>query len=451
MKRFFTIVIVMLIGAGIYFRLSIYPKLPILNGYAAKNLCSCIFLANMSEKQVLDEDLSFPPTDLASSQVDYENKTVTSDFYGLYPKTAVYREGLGCALVNQKEVSEVRQQDFDLLDEEIADSVLHYFAAFDSIDLLTASQKRQMDMALDKAFQEENPEVNTKNTRAVVAIYKGKVVAERYAHNFTKHTKFPGWSMTKSLTAVLMANMARDSLLGLHDEIPVEAWKNDDRHYIQYRDALNMVTGLQWEEEYDRVCAVTEMLYKQDDMAEVVFAQPLVQPTRSKFYYSTGTTALLCKAIAQYFPTHYDYLLAPYQLFHQKMGMSSLLIETDASNHFVGSSYGWASTRDWGKFGWLMANDGVWNDERLISEEWMRFITAAAPDSDGEYGGHFWLNKGKVYPDLPTNTITCRGYHGQRIFIFPTEKLVVVRMGLTHDKTAFDSNAFAKSFYDIIN
>ncbi|MBL4569491.1 MAG: serine hydrolase, partial [Flavobacteriaceae bacterium] len=113
---------------------------------------------------------------------------------------------------------------------------------------------------------------------------------------------------------------------------------------------------------------------------------------------------------------------------------------------YVGSSYAWATPRDWGKFGLLYLNNGNWNGEQLFDKSWVDYITTPTATSDGEYGAHFWLNAGGIYPDLPKNMYSANGYQGQRVFIFPDKDLVVVRMGLA----AMDYNGFLKSVIETI-
>jgi CubicO group peptidase (beta-lactamase class C family) len=122
--------------------------------------------------------------------------------------------------------------------------------------------------------------------------------------------------------------------------------------------------------------------------------------------------------------------------------MRSAVWETDASGTFIGSSYLYATARDYARFGLLYLNDGVWQGERILPEGWVAYSTtptAAAPK--GRYGAHFWLNGGKdsnpadrMYPRLPGDTFFARGYQGQTIAIIPSRQVVVVRLGMTYDE-----------------
>jgi CubicO group peptidase (beta-lactamase class C family) len=130
--------------------------------------------------------------------------------------------------------------------------------------------------------------------------------------------------------------------------------------------------------------------------------------------------------------------------------MYSALVEVDPSGHYVGSSYSWATGRDWGKFGLLYLHQGNWNGDQVFSPDWVRFVTTPTPTSNGHYGGHFWLNAGGFFPDVPRNMYYCSGFQGQMVAVFPTADLVVVRLGLV-ENPKFDGNRFFKQILDAVH
>ena len=123
--------------------------------------------------------------------------------------------------------------------------------------------------------------------------------------------------------------------------------------------------------------------------------------------------------------------------------MNSMIVETDMAGNYVGSSYAWATTRDWAKFGLLYLNRGDWNGDRIFAESWAKYVSTPTNNSDGLYGGHFWLNAGGKYPDAPRDMYSANGFQGQRVFIIPSMDIVIVRMGLK-DGNDFDFNALIK-------
>ena len=117
----------------------------------------------------------------------------------------------------------------------------------------------------------------------------------------------------------------------------------------------------------------------------------------------------------------------------------------------MGSSFGWATARDWARLGQLYLDNGQWAGEQILDPAWVDFVRTPVDDSDGWYGGHFWLNAGGRYPDAPRDIYSMDGFQAQRVFIIPSEDLVIVRLGLTYHEPDFDFNAFVSGIIDILN
>jgi CubicO group peptidase (beta-lactamase class C family) len=124
-----------------------------------------------------------------------------------------------------------------------------------------------------------------------------------------------------------------------------------------------------------------------------------------------------------------------------------MLIEPDMAGNFVGSSYGWATARDWAKFGLLYLHKGNWNGEQVFDANWADYVATPTPTSEGTYGAQFWLNATPTFQDVPKNMFFADGYQGQRVYILPDQELVVVRMGLS----GMDENAFLSGIIQSIN
>ena len=108
-----------------------------------------------------------------------------------------------------------------------------------------------------------------------------------------------------------------------------------------------------------------------------------------------------------------------------------MIIEADASGTHIGSSFGWATPRDWARYGLLHLNDGVWNGERILPEGWVEYVTTPARQSEGKYGGQIWLNHSKHFlPDNPSDTYMFNGFNGQHVIVIPSRNVVIVKMGL---------------------
>ncbi|CAF1131659.1 unnamed protein product [Rotaria sp. Silwood1] len=181
-------------------------------------------------------------------------------------------------------------------------------------------------------------------------------------------------------------------------------------------------------------------------------------PMGTECYYNSGNTNILSRII-RHTVGESEYHSFPYQKLFYKLGMNSFIMEVDASGTFVGSSYSWGTARDWSRFGLLYLNNGLYNNERILSENWIKQTTTLAGSNQyGEYGFHFWLNTGKTndsttrrFPNVPTDMFYASGFDGQSIFIIPSKKLVVVRLGLTKSLDGeYGANEFLKNIISSI-
>jgi CubicO group peptidase (beta-lactamase class C family) len=301
-----------------------------------------------------------------------------------------------------------------------------------------------LEIAIDSAFSSE------KQTRAVLVLYKDHLIAERYADGFDKNSIILGWSMTKSITSTVYGVLQSQGKLSVNDKAQVASWQDDERKDITLNDLLHMNSGLEWVEDYNTISDVTRMLFMEKDMAKVQEDKALEFKPNTHWNYSSGTSNLLSGLLKGYFNSQQEYLDFWYTDFIDKIGMHSMVVETDLEGNYVGSSYAWATPRDWAKFGLLYLHRGNWNGTQIFDEAWVDYITIPTETSDGQYGGHFWLNAGGVYPDVPKDLFSANGYQGQRVFIIPSKDLVIVRMGLS-EEPVFNFNEFLRETLGAVN
>ena len=277
---------------------------------------------------------------------------------------------------------------------------------------------------------------NTGTTLAVLAIHRGRLVAEAYSEGADGNTPLISWSMAKSVTHALVGISLGDDLLNPDATAPIEQWRNDGRREITLQHLLNMRSGLSWVEDYvdDKVSNVIEMLFGsgKDDHAAYAIGQPLADAVGSKWLYSSGTTNIICRMIGDVLgdgPGSRDQISAFIQVrLFDALGMKSATARFDQAGTFVGSSYVFATAGDFARFGYLYLNDGVWNGRRILPDGWVnhaRALTALDPESGLGYGAHWWT--------LPSeaNSLAACGYEGQYIIVAPRRDLVLVRLGKT--------------------
>ncbi len=444
MKKIFKIISIALLVFLVYFGYTTYPKLDLISGFSAKSMASGHFIDQRSQELIEKNDNDIEMITLAENQIDENGKFATASVYGLKERKAIYREGLGATLINDDfDVSKAYKVPkrtklntnlpFPYGNNEPKDSV---FATIDYTKL---------NAAVANAFDAKGELL--KRTRSVIVIYKDKIIAEKYAPGIDKNSKILGWSMTKSITATMFGILQKQGKLDIYKPAPIAEWANDERAKITINDLIHMNSGLEWEEDYTTICDATQMLFQAEDMTKSQIDKPLVGKPNSTWNYSSGTSNLLSGILRKQFKTHQEYLDFWYSTLIDKIGMHSMLVETDMAGNYVGSSYGWATTRDWAKFGLLYLHKGNWNGEQLFDENWAKYVATPTNGSNGDYGGHFWLNAGGHYPNAPRDMFWASGFQGQKVFIIPSQDLVIVRMGLTEDKK-FDFNGLVSGIVE---
>jgi len=400
-----------------------YPKLNIISGYAAKNTSSSIFVANRTAAFTDATDNNFSPINLASTAVSLEDNFASASTLGLLTRKAVYRNGLGSVLITKG---------YDASKKELIPkrfirntSLAYPFGNKPQKDtLFNTINYEKLDSAVSSIFE------NLHQTRAVLVLYKNQLIAERYAKGFTKDSRILGWSMTKSILSTVFGIMQYQGKLSVQDRAPILEWENDDRKEITLHNLLQMNSGLAWDENYDKISDVTKMLFLEDDMTKMQQKQQLVDSPNSAWNYSSGTSNLLSGIVRKKLGNQQEYLDYWYRELIDKIGMNSMIIETDVKGHYVASSYAWATPRDWAKFGLLYLHKGNWNGTQIFSPEWVDYVTQPTPTSNNSYGAHFWLNAGNKMKEVPSNMFYADGYQGQRVYILPDQEMVIVRLGL---------------------
>ncbi|EQB01410.1 serine hydrolase domain-containing protein [Sphingobium baderi] len=290
------------------------------------------------------------------------------------------------------------------------------------------------------------------DTRVLVVMHRGRIVAERYAPGFGAETKLLSWSIAKSVTAVLVGLMVSDGRLGLDSPVPVEAWgqPGDPRGRITLRQLLTMTSGLDHVEETKPVERgdTARMLFTDgaQDMAAYAEAKPLAHAPGSTFSYSTGSTTILAELMARMLTNSRDpdARRRAMQTFidgrlKTPARLESLTMEYDAAGTMIGGSFLHMTARDYARFGELLRNRGRSpNGHQIVPEKWIDFMRRPSPRNPA-YGAHLWRNRASgesaLMPGIaPDSLFGCVGHNGQYILVSPGQKLTVVRIGMSPRK-----------------
>ncbi len=424
-------------------------------GFAAKNVCSSVFVSERAPSEALADLGAYrsAPLDLTRVVVDRAGRTVTAVLAGVARRTAVYRDGLGCVLAIEASAAA-------LAGVTLAPGAARPDAPWpDGESDSPPSPGAALARVLDDAFA-ERADALPKRTRAVVVVHNGRIVAERYAPGITRATRLPGWSMAKSVTAALVGALAAEGLLDPQSPACLAAWRTpgDARAAITPEQLLRMSSGLAFDESYaNPLSDVVVMLFGSGDASGFAAAKPLAHAPGTRWAYASGTTNVLMHLVRERIGDDRAYLAFPRRALFDAIGMASAVFETDASGTFVGSSLLHATARDWARFGLLVLNEGRWNGRRVLPEQWVAFMRAPAPAApEGEYGAHWWLkleaNRGpRARPRaLPADAFHAAGHGGQFVTIVPSHRAVIVRLGHAVDRGAWDQDAFAAAVLEAL-
>ena len=422
---FLAVIIIIILAAAIY----INSLMPIITGYAAKNLCSAVFVSQRNQEDVENLDLDFSFISLVKNRVDRENKTVTSRF--LWGKSkAVYREGFGATLLQQKTVDEMKAVAFPDISVTYSSDTTAWPMGDILPDSLTGIDLVGLDNISGKLINED---AYGGTSFAFMVLHKGIPVAEAYKPGFNKDTRFLSWSMAKSVTGALIGVLVKDSILDINTKELIPEWSGDERSEIRLENLMHMQSGLEWNEDYGNRSDVTVMLHCVPGFAEYAYSMPLEYEPGTHWYYSSGTTNIVSKIIRSHFNNDELYYAFPHKDLFYKIGITGAIFETDESGTLAGSSYLYMTARDYARFALLFMNDGFFNNNQILPEGWVDYVTTSVPDSKGEYGSFFWLNKDLSIESAPEDMYMCVGHDGQRIFLIPSLDLVVVILGYSPD------------------
>ena len=417
--------------------------------YSAKIVCSNVFLAGRDPDEVLRTDVQAPGIALLRLMrisIDRQQHVIRAGLLGFIGDgLAVDRPNTGCAVVPDGNL------DFAIHVNKIA-------AQTGAVAVTaTAIAAGPATTAPGAAAPPLWPETNTVSTtpaldrlladdtltgpgmRAVVVIDHGRIVAERYAAGFSAATPLLGWSMAKTVVAGLVGVLVKEGRLTLDQSAGGATPGGDGRERIRIADLLSMSSGLRFNEGYGAVSDVTRMLYLEPDMSEFARAQPLVHPVGEFWSYSSGTANILSR-IVQDAGGRLGAGVAAEKIF-KPLGMASAIIETDEDGTLVGSSYMYATARDWARYAQFLVQDGVWRGQEMLPRGYVAMMASPVAASRGQYGhGLVWLwGSDAVAPGqnpdtafgIPADTFWMEGHDGQSIAIMPSRQLAVVRLGLT--------------------
>jgi len=295
----------------------------------------------------------------------------------------------------------------------------------------------KLQQAVDAAFEPAEA-----MTAAFVVTWKGRLIAERYGQGLSERTPLEGWSMGKSITATLFGILVKEGVYELSQPAPIPEWQapGDPRAKIRIEDILHMSSGLRikapQDPDYDPSGPYPDHVYLYTggmDSFHYAATRPLQWPPNTIGRYHNTDPVLINYLIRLGVEKRgQDYLSFPQRALFDKLGIRTMIIETDPFGNFLGQGYELGSGRDWARLGNLYLQDGVWNGERILPQGYAKFVSTIAPAWEADkrriYGAFFWINGDGTFP-VPQDAYYMSGAGGQTTLVIPSHDLVVVRMG----------------------
>jgi len=469
------LVVILLISASIHLFLS--DALYTATGFSAKNICSGHFISGFSGELVVNEGL-LPVHDTFSYvnyDIDDEQQEVITNAFGLYSRKAVYTEGIGCTLLAIAQ-DESTHKITKLAATVANDSSSNDFASIKPNFERPHVNYKRLEEAISAAFQEPD-DLPNRRTKAIVVFQQGELISEKYADGIDSNTPLLSWSMAKSITNMQVGLLVKDERLQLNAPAPVPEWKDRSELHQQITldQLLRMSSGLEFNEFYGIGSDASLMLSVEPNASEFAADKPVVHQPDTFWSYSSGTSNIIAgivkQAIGGDLQNYYEYTQR--KLF-RPLGIYSAQLEADAKGTFIGSSYMYATARDWAKLGQLFLQDGIWNGKRILPEGWVKYsITPTKTNPLNNFGAHWWLNRNpqqldadtftagigdektkprqRRWPSVPEDAYYMSGFQGQFVVVIPSKQLVVVRLGYRTPGTDSGIEALLARVVDTIN
>jgi CubicO group peptidase (beta-lactamase class C family) len=409
----------------------------------AKTMCSAVFITGLDPDFAAENVGYFTGPYAERSKVgkpviDRVNKEVRITLPGGVTRTARYFGSQGCVTlpVGQTSVNFVPV----VVKSRLPDPAIEPWPMGDRLadeplpGQIDAAKLRQ---AVDAAYEPAEG-----LTAAFVVTWRGRLIAERYGDGVTAKTPLESWSMGKSLTATLLGLLIKQGVYELWQPAPIPEWQRpgDPRAAIRIADILRMSSGLRirapQDPDFDPSGPYPDHLYLYTggiNSFQYAATRPLQWPPNTVGRYHNTDPVMINYLIRLGVEKRKEeYLSFPQRALFDKLGIRTMVMETDPFGNFLTQGYEFASGRDWARLGNLYLQDGVWNGERILPEGYAKFVSTLAPaweaDKRPVYGGFFWINGDGAFP-VPRDAYYMAGAGGQTTLIVPSHDLVVVRMG----------------------
>ena len=425
------------------------------HGQQAILMCNGLFTSNRTLEQVFDQELAYLRQPVGTPRggdyvVDRERRAVAIGAPGgTPPMRAAFRDGIGCVIMAPdqtfEDIESLPKLDMPTAKGDPATMAWPDGDLIDGHSLPPGVDAAALQRASAWAFDRESPE---QVTLSLLVVHRGRIIHERYAPGIDVATRTRTWSTAKSIAVTLMGmlvdqgRMALDEPLGFEWLPRARSPETDPRAAITLRHVLNMSSGLYPVDDFGLEYATGSGLAYWAGASSIRGARSraLFREPGTYWDYENYDTLLGVYAMKLAIGNDQAYLEFPRRALLDRIGMRNTLVSVDRFGDFILSSQVYTNARDLARFGMLYLQNGVWNGERLLSDEWIDFVRTPAPataESGNQYGGQWWLVPDNR-TDVPKTAYSTSGNRGQYVVVVPSHDLVIVRRGLDYGQQGFN-------------
>ncbi|MEP3422043.1 MAG: serine hydrolase [Erythrobacter sp.] len=283
-------------------------------------------------------------------------------------------------------------------------------------------------------------------TTAALIIRGDTIIMEQYAGGFGPATPQRTWSVAKSIAATFVGVAVEAGDVEVSDPIALNYWREggryDLRNQITVDHALRMATGRYTDTPGNRS---VPLYWGGSSVNETALSWPVVHTPGTVFRYANNDSLLAAKAVERYLNFY-----GPESVL-ARFGMHRTIAETDWSGGLVISSQVWSTARDLGRLGQLHLNNGMWEGERILPENWVEYVSdPSGPQPIGTnrgYGAGWWTFRrpeGNAFEGIPDDAFFASGRRGQYVVVVPSRNVVIVRRGEDGGGARFNIAAFTR-------
>lgn len=412
------------------------------SAWAAKELCTRIFVANGDPQPTIENELrgasALAPgfsIELADIRIDEAHEQVTVDHLGHPPRTAV-RAGSQGAIILPAYSGQLHFEPREI-DWRGPSADEPWPRGENPVQTDSDIDRTVLDATLEAHMALPAVGTDDAGARSVAVVHDGELVGERYRDHYGPYTPQRSWSVNKSLTATLVGTMVDRGLLHLDEPVPVAAWQADERDRITLRHMLNMSSGL----DTANTTGDPETTFTPENEHAFVYFDGFnavkdaiendarIEPGEAFEYRNANP--LIAAALAREAADQAGLdpaTLVQRELF-EPLGMRSSVQEHDPYGNYLSSGTWFTTARDMARLGLLHLNEGVYAGERLLSREWVEFVSTPS-ETTSQYGGLWWHNASENCDAIPEDAYYAGGAFGQFILVVPSYDLVISRLGV---------------------